>query len=419
MRKIFKNIIWFPVILSLLATYVLGKEVFYIVCLGCLVALIALKRFKMPIPRIAGIGFLAFYAAYAFAEGILYQYPLRDIIRDMFYITEPIIVLVLGYVSYTCIRNKKSIVYTVCVFSLVTAVGNVILALLTGGAGFGDLRAALSRSIELISYGFILFFLDHFYHQNDFPTKVSDCAAIFLGANILFCMSRAIFVAAILSFLAVLAYMFAYLKMSSSRKFWRILLSTLGVLVGIIAVGLLVLPQQAIDEFVGKMLKSVTEISTNINFATTSDIVESWRGYEVAQAQMMFREGNLFQQLFGYGAGKQIDVPVLATLYSNGRYGMTSPLLHNGYYTILIKGGLAGVASYILFFGSILWDGIKNRRTCYETLVHIYMCVYMLVASYVIRGLMGQGTDFWWTFIIGYIFAELHYRKEGKWESAL
>ena len=91
--------IWFPVILSLLATYVLGKEAFYIVCLGCLVALIALKHFKMPIPRIAGIGFLAFYAAYAFAEGILYQYPLRDIIRDMFYITEPIIVLVLGYVS--------------------------------------------------------------------------------------------------------------------------------------------------------------------------------------------------------------------------------------------------------------------------------------------------------------------------------
>lgn len=155
-----------------------------------------------------------------------------------------------------------------------------------------------------------------------------------------------------------------------------------------------------------KMISSITELKASINWGDPSEIVNNWRGYEIYKAKDLYLEGNWFEKIFGYGLGKLIPVGVFSELVGVDASEGGITILHNGYYMMLIKCGLIGV----LLYASVYLVGIrkmiiriKNNLDLYRSKLLLGIFVGFLVSTYVTTGIISNRTDFVACFLIGYL----------------
>lgn len=155
-----------------------------------------------------------------------------------------------------------------------------------------------------------------------------------------------------------------------------------------------------------KMIRSITELKASINWGEPSEIVNNWRGYEIYKAKDLYLEGNWFEKIFGYGLGKLIPVGVFSELVGVDASEGGITILHNGYYMMLIKCGLIGV----LLYASVYLVGIrkmiiriKNNLDLYRSKLLLGIFVGFLVSTYVTTGIISNRTDFVACFLIGYL----------------
>lgn len=155
-----------------------------------------------------------------------------------------------------------------------------------------------------------------------------------------------------------------------------------------------------------KMIRSITELKASINWGDPSEIVNNWRGYEIYKAKDLYLEGNWFEKIFGYGLGKLIPVGVFSELVGVDASEGGITILHNGYYMMLIKCGLIGV----LLYASVYLVGIrkmiiriKNNLDLYRSKLLLGIFVGFLVSTYVTTGIISNRTDFVACFLIGYL----------------
>lgn len=155
-----------------------------------------------------------------------------------------------------------------------------------------------------------------------------------------------------------------------------------------------------------KMIRSITELKASINWGDPSEIVNNWRGYEIYKAKDLYLEGNWFEKIFGYGLGKLIPVGVFSELVGVNASEGGITILHNGYYMMLIKCGLIGV----LLYASVYLVGIrkmiiriKNNLDLYRSKLLLGIFVGFLVSTYVTTGIISNRTDFVACFLIGYL----------------
>jgi branched-subunit amino acid transport protein AzlD len=159
--------------------------------------------------------------------------------------------------------------------------------------------------------------------------------------------------------------------------------------------------------FVDKVENSLTEISTDNEFKDESSISSNWRGYENKNAKEQWREANILEEIFGEGIGTKIKLKALPETHKK-MYGLTdssTPLLHNGYYTLLIKGGLlsiVGLLIWLLYPLMIFRPKIKSNYLIDVYAEMLIVNIMMLIVMYVIRGLVGSGTFTVWAVIIGW-----------------
>ena len=82
------------------------------------------------------------------------------------------------------------------------------------------------------------------------------------------------------------------------------------------------------------------------------------------------------------------------------------PLLHNGFYTILIKGGIIGLISLLwLFIGNAKkgMQAFKYRNNKVYPNILVAISVAAIANTYVVRGPVQQGTFLVWSLLIGWI----------------
>lgn len=81
------------------------------------------------------------------------------------------------------------------------------------------------------------------------------------------------------------------------------------------------------------------------------------------------------------------------------------PLLHNGYYTVLIKIGILGVLALLTIFLSSLKKGIAGiKRRNREMNVYILLIIISfggILYTYTIRGPVQEGAFLIWGFLMG------------------
>ena len=101
-----------------------------------------------------------------------------------------------------------------------------------------------------------------------------------------------------------------------------------------------------VDSVFEKFSNTLTEISSSDSFTSVANIQKNWRGFEVYSAKQQWLTSGTFNQMFGGGFGKLINVGYLSILVDPTSNGYI-PVLHNGYYTLIIKSGFIGVLLYL------------------------------------------------------------------------
>ena len=120
-----------------------------------------------------------------------------------------------------------------------------------------------------------------------------------------------------------------------------------------------------------------------------------WRGYESFKGMHAYLTGSFLSIIVGKGFGYLLDLEFVQLLDdSKMRY---IPFLHNGYVYILLKTGLIGLFSYLLFFKRLYSNSniqitkinkINDFNICNDFLR--VMVIQLLIVTFVISGIFNK-----------------------------
>lgn len=411
------EIMWIIVALYLLKAYVINAEAFFLVCAG-VIGLYTIRRKAIAIPEIPGLIFYTLVLILMTAIGMA-KYPISLVERDVFYEFFSVFYLIIGYYTFNYYNGReKSLWKTVC-FSLFIVSGVCIvqgITSVTAGADFATFREQFNQSVGSISFIVpILVGKRYIYKENTF-SEVKDNGLIILWIlQLLLNLSRMSIINMIIGII-VFIVCGVYKRKINLKNAFRI--STTVLVIGILGMFLIsVMPDEAKDRFGEKFSNSLTEISASNEYEDISDAQSDWRGYEIHCAQEQWKNTDLLSQLIGSGNGTLVyihyipDQWVETAEHQNGKTGVT--ILHNTYYTLLVKGGLLAVVALFVLMGLNLLKALKalkrfdNENMLYATMV-IILVVLILIDAYVVRNLMDKGSEMTALLLIGWINAKIN-----------
>ena len=92
------------------------------------------------------------------------------------------------------------------------------------------------------------------------------------------------------------------------------------------------------------------------------------------------------------------------------------PILHNGYYTVLSKGGIVGMMALVWFMLSNVIVGLKlitKRKDIQgELLLLITIEFIFMIQTYVVRGPVAQNVNLVTAILVGWINADIKREKQ-------
>ena len=172
---------------------------------------------------------------------------------------------------------------------------------------------------------------------------------------------------------------------------------TVGVLAAVGAViAILGLSSAATD----LALKWVDELAFQ-DVWTTDDLGTRYRAYESFAAYIAFASFAPLQKALGAGFGQVVDLGVPVLLAGN-EYDAV-PWIHNGYLYVLVKVGLVGLTSYLVFFARVLAWPYPSSTTLGPAIVRGTV-VGLLLSNVVVCGWFNIESVFAYL-LLGYMFA--------------
>jgi hypothetical protein len=414
------DIIWSVVFIYILQSYVLSKEFTFIFGFVWLLQLL-IKSSKNGLRKktITGLNFYMVMMLISIILG-LFQYPFRVVIRDTFYVFPSIVFMLIGFYLNIGYGTRKSLIKTAILCCFITASINFITIIATPSilSNMYTLRASLTQTIstEIVLPIVIIIKI---VERKIFFTKIVDNIIISaLMMHLVLSLGRTQYIGAISMFLVLYGcYVIAgKINFSKAIKFYS--------LIAFVCVGIYlmyqILPETVLTTFTDKLGNSFKEVNSAQEFTSTAMAMNDWRAYEIQQAKVCFSNGNIFTQIFGYGYGKGIGINYVP-------YNWTSfveivdgeaviPLLHNGYYTILIKSGILGLFSLLaMCFLNIKngWRMLKkdNMELVTNGAILVSLFIILLIHTYVVRGIIEQFVWIIWTMLVGWIVADTKYYK--------
>jgi hypothetical protein len=106
-----------------------------------------------------------------------------------------------------------------------------------------------------------------------------------------------------------------------------------------------------------KLTHSINEITLN-NFYSDKDINLNYRGYEAYRAWLTYSQGSFPELIFGQGLG--VLVSLNTEVFLDGKFWSAVPIIHNGFFYILLKTGALGLLSYLFFFFFFAMMGFRK-----------------------------------------------------------
>lgn len=155
-----------------------------------------------------------------------------------------------------------------------------------------------------------------------------------------------------------------------------------------------------------KVLNSFDEVDSSQKITSVGSAMNNWRAYEIQSAKEQWKGEWVISQLFGEGMGKGVEIQYVPYSWAGVVDGNEIPLLHNGFYTMLIKGGIIGVAALLWLFMGNAKKGlymVKHRADKVYSNILVAISVAAVANTYVVRGPIQQGAFLTWALLIGWI----------------
>ena len=176
---------------------------------------------------------------------------------------------------------------------------------------------------------------------------------------------------------------------------------------------------RALKTFVGKLARTLHELTVS-DYAGLRDINLSFRGHEMARALSEFNNSSLPQMLLGRGFGATVDLGVFLPIEVNEAGGRVSAryitLLHNGYMFLLTKTGIVGLVAFLYALGFLYF---VQRHRAAEPLAGAgarmarllqAAVVTLATTTYVVGGVFNKQDMFAFMLLTGYLLAHLSHQ---------
>lgn len=327
-----------------------------------------------------------------------------DVGKDIWYISKLCLCLILGFQLGMRTRDGERTLRFLVLFAVLTSLWSIALYLSYGyeiaDPVTGD-QTATSR-IPLLGLIAIPFLLEHLRRSESrhFPAIIGALGVI--GVAIILSNSRT----TVLIALGLVAT-WAGLLASWRRAIFAVALA--------VAVGFAIWP--FLPAYTGgdltitvKWRRSIEELLFTDSFDARQMLL-NWRGFEAYNAQLKFNHSNIINKIFGSGAGATVDLGQSVDMGMGMNYRFI-PILHNGFYYILIKYGLLGIAIYtVSILKFINWGrvGLTNSHNFYDRLLRgIVLSIFL--STTVITGLFNKtelhGITIMTAWLVAYLYKE-------------
>lgn len=284
--------------------------------------------------------------------------PAYDAAKDLWYVSNAVLPVVLGYVIAQRIPGLRQAMRIFLAASAAVAAIHVLQFLWNPSylaESFVDIRSLVSPGYLLTVLGFIIVVGQARFRLNLVGSRAAWLTGALCFASVVLSFSRTYWLALATGTAVVMAA-------GNLRKYLRFA----GMLA---ALALLVLAVSTADRraggddgevsFAGKVLNSLEELKV-VELTSMADINQFWRGFESYRALQTYVSGSAIERLIGRGFGATVDLGFVMTLADQEFESI--PVLHNGYFYLLVKTGIIGLAAYLFFLGQSFRSGYYAAR---------------------------------------------------------
>lgn len=404
--RLFADIQWdlFAVLL-IGALSVISSEYYFILTVAYFVILVVKNR-KITLTKYPSLPLYLIFIVYSFILGFA-VHSFRNVIRDLYYVLPTLLWLFVG--AQFRVQKKNRFLKTIFLYGASLAVLSAVKFIISPQFEMSYIRSIFSIKIYDLGLIFPMMLYFNVFSKKQFFSKSADRIILLLMAvKISLSLGRISLFEPIIMILAILIVIFlkSKKKIFILRQFAKIALFF--VAVGLIAA--IVIPQDALEVLMSKMLNSLNEISFKNEFESLGEISVNWRGYEIQMAISQFFDSDLVAQLFGKGMGEGIFIDFVPATWQEFVEDNMIPLAHNAFVTLLPKGGIFGVLSLLLLFAFpivIGWRWYTSEKSDKRDwgIILISMNITSIFVSYVVRGPVAQTPYLIWAVVSGYVFS--------------
>lgn len=405
-----KEIYYGLLILLISRIFLENEEVFFLLSLVYFSACVS-KTMKLRIPQITGLKLYMIFIIYSTIIGFC-LYSARNVIRDLFYIVPTVLWIIIGY--NLCANNQtgKSLLKTLYLYGMVISIKCVIDFLLNPTLNFNQIRVIFGTCVYDIGFLLpIIAFEIIILKRTVFSAKLDCFILLLMIVQIGLSFGRIAILEPLIAFSII--SILSIKSLGSKGRTIKILAGIFLILTIAVVILFYVLPDSTTSVFLAKIENSATEINTKQNIDSIASAMQNWRAYEMQATLKQWRKSGILSQAFGRGIGKGIDLEFVP--YSWKSAGMIEngemPLAHNGFYTLIPKGGLFAVVSMLLIFVGAIHKGFKmtkckNRECKINGIVLVSIMVAGFANMWVVRGAVCSEAFLVWGSILGWMYAE-------------
>lgn len=396
-----KIISWFFVLLCI--QYTVSPEITFLLNIA-LCIIVAYRKKKLYLNIIPGFSLLIVLFIYTLGitliQALLGSSIFQNVIRDMFYMANGLIAILVGFFLNKLHYRDYQILNTFILGALYVVFGfwiNLIqgneLSSIRSINNVETWRSSVGTGSLFVPLALVIIISGIVDAKHRLSKLVIIPATVLFIGEIVITFSRASII------LILILYLFLY---KNKKRLLKRLVIILLIIVSVIWLLSYFRQFTLVDSVFEKFSNTLTEISSSDSFTSVANIQKNWRGFEVYSAKQQWLTSGTFNQIFGGGFGKLINVGYLSILVDPTSNGYI-PVLHNGYYTLIIKSGFIGVLLYGLFyFWGILFGLRKNSRNNLSALYFSGCMLFMAIQTIFLNGLFKDSINLALIYLIGY-----------------
>ena len=389
-------------LLIMMAGTFLSPTRFFILSICYYFLLVIKLKGKVVFPRVPGLRLYVCVIAYTTLVGF-FLYTTRNVIRDLYYILPTVLWIFIG-ASESAQNPEMDIKKTIFLYGTFIILKNFLLFIGKGSLDFNNLRSVFGLNVYDLGLILPISAICVFLHKEVYVgEKIDRMIVVLMTLNIVLSLGRIAILQPIIIF-TVLLFMEGK-EAEDQAKINKVVKLFFSIMVALVML-FYIMPSSIKSPLMDKVLNSFDEVDSSQKITSVGSAMNNWRAYEIQSAKEQWKGEWVISQLFGEGMGKGVEIQYVPYSWAGVVDGNEIPLLHNGFYTMLIKGGIIGVAALLWLFMGNAKKGlymVKHRADKVYSNILVAISVAAVANTYVVRGPIQQGTFLTWALLIGWI----------------